>query len=78
MDWLVRQGVSRTGLPAYVCRDMEGKEVEITARTEDSVADLLSTVTERADTIIQVQMLTPAVVAGGNIPGDAEWSQYMG
>lgn len=78
MDWLVRQGVSRTGLPAYVCRDMEGKEVEVTARTEDSVADLLSTVTERADTFIQVQMLTPDVVAGGNIPGDAELAQYMG
>lgn len=78
MDWLVRQGVARTGLPAYVCRDIDGRDVEVTARTEDSVADLLSTVTERADTFIQVQMLTPDVVAGGNIPGNAEIAQYMG
>lgn len=71
---LVSQAVSRTGLPVYLQVDEQGPNVELEARTEDSVATVLAKVTERAPVFVDVRMLIP----GMPLPEGGLISQVMG
>lgn len=77
-EWMIARGVARTGLPVYFCADVEGPEVEITARTEDTIADVLTKPAERQNLFVDVRALTPDNVATRGLPGTAVIKQFMG
>ncbi|QMV84098.1 hypothetical protein HW450_06800 [Corynebacterium hindlerae] len=76
-DWLIQHAVARTGLPTYFLPDVSGPSVEVVARTEDTVADVLGKAGARAGVFFGVQAITPDTVARG-LPGREVIRQYMG
>lgn len=74
MHDLVAQGATRTGLPVYIQRDADGPVVEVEARTENTVGDLLQGFIESSDVFAEVRMLLP----GQTIPGVTDVKRIVG
>lgn len=71
---LIAQGATRTGLPTYLLIETEGDVVEVEARTENTVGDLLQSLTDTADVVTDIRMLLPH----HTIPGDGTVSRWVG
>ena len=71
---LIGLASSRTGLPTYVCVDGEGDPVDLVARTEDTVADVLADAVAGSDLFVDVRVLLP----GQELPGGNTIERFAG
>lgn len=58
-EQLVSVAASRTGLPTYVVIEADGDPVELQARTESSVADVLADATAGSNLLAEARMILP-------------------
>lgn len=71
---LVASAAQRTGLPVYVLVEGEGDPIDVEARTEDTIHDVLQDATVGSRLHLDVRMLQP----GDPLPGVGEISHYSG